>query len=349
MALLNRLTFDFLIDTINPCDSASHGKFVNAKILNKSTVDQKYKPHFYVVDKESTLYIVTRSTSSKEDWLTNFEATEVQCQFGSTTTRCHKGFYRSAQYVYNISKDYMSNYTGKIVITGHSLGGAITSIVTHMALTDPDLADKDIIGIAYAPPPAMEYVPPNIRSKLAAFMNSDDIVPRLSYPNILATYYDQISIGGSEFLSKIKNDFPMLSFLTTNMKQKLNTTVYQYYLNRDLFHVHYPWGTLFHLKGLYQTLNDTQIDPVSIDRLEISDNATLDHYLSKYQENIEILFKDKPNEQSKGKDKDLTITLSITVPIIILLLVIVIVLLVLLISRNRKIENIEKELITSDV
>ena len=186
MSLLNEFTIKFLNDTINMNYMAGTADFPSEGLLLNFTDNSKYYPNHFVYNDSNTLYVITRYSLSDEDWQTDIDFHEVDVTFGNTTLKVHRGAYYSAQHVYQNTKKFMQQHNGRIIITGFSLGACVSSIMTPMALTDPDLAGKNIVTIALDGAPVMSYLPPEYTSKTFHFINNVDLITTISGQNLLS-------------------------------------------------------------------------------------------------------------------------------------------------------------------
>jgi predicted lipase len=87
--------------------------------------------------KHPTVFIGGRGTKAKEDWITNFigwEMTIVDNDFPEL--RVHQGFWNAAIHTYRDVLSLLDQIEGgseaKIVLCGHSSGGAVASLAGHM-------------------------------------------------------------------------------------------------------------------------------------------------------------------------------------------------------------------------
>lgn len=84
-----------------------------------------------------------------------------------------------------LPKDY------RLVITGHSLGGGMTSVMTFLFLIHPlsyfkgKKLDDLIVGYSYGAPPTFDkVVAPVLENHLFNVVNHYDLVPRLSFGSL---------------------------------------------------------------------------------------------------------------------------------------------------------------------
>tara|TARA_Y100000389_G_scaffold169134_1_gene175175 strand:- start:1706 stop:2470 length:765 start_codon:yes stop_codon:yes gene_type:complete len=130
-----------------------------AYITNKNPI---YDTRVNFIINNNTLYIYFRGTSSLHDWKINLDARLKLYQKNNNTFKIHNGFYTQ----YNSVKKYIYSYLiennsyDNIIITGHSLGGALATIcsfdisdyiynknITCVTFGSPRVGDKNFINL----------------------------------------------------------------------------------------------------------------------------------------------------------------------------------------------------------
>lgn len=85
-----------------------------------------------VIETESRLILVIRGSESKDDWLLNLQAKQRRVWF-DVPGKVHKGFWRALKHIWDpVVVPLMAaskSSRKKVVICGHSLGGAIATVV----------------------------------------------------------------------------------------------------------------------------------------------------------------------------------------------------------------------------
>ncbi|AZD22439.1 Lipase family protein [Pseudomonas chlororaphis subsp. aurantiaca] len=87
----------------------------------------------FITHNDELVLIAVRGTNEKlADGLRDADA--LQVSFKEGVGQVHRGFYEAAQKVYDLTANYLDKfYTGqKLIICGHSLGGAITLLLSEM-------------------------------------------------------------------------------------------------------------------------------------------------------------------------------------------------------------------------
>lgn len=177
-------------------------------------------PSFYIARNDDTkrFIVAVRGTQTVEDALTDLAADTTEFCGGIA----HKGIADAAVALMAVVKtvlpDEMKKHHGfSVAITGHSLGGGVTALLTKLMLDDGSFGD-DIVAVAIAPPPVfapIEGIDDVWASSLSCFVNADDIVPRMSMLSLRnfvveTLFVDQTSgLADLEKASVAELDFPL--------------------------------------------------------------------------------------------------------------------------------------------
>lgn len=118
-----------------------------------------------------------RGTESLGDWLGNLNAFGTQKPYG----RVHRGFWAAFQDIReHLDEAFSQLPSHPVVITGHSLGGALATIAAAEWQED-----RQILGVYTFGQPRVgqedfrDYMSANLRNRFYRFVNDDDIVPRV--------------------------------------------------------------------------------------------------------------------------------------------------------------------------
>lgn len=201
--------------------------------INENTVKGRHMlEHFVAVDDvEKSVVLALKGTLTLEGALK-----DVRCDYKSVNVwggnhDVHEGMWMSAQelvafpsLVAQIKQELEAHPDYKLVVVGHSLGGAVASLVsTLLAKQSPDgrivtndktIAEREIICYGFEPAPGFDE---DLALKTKPFMytivNKNDIVPSLSHGALL----DFKAIG-----MMLKND---TAYLATIIDGLLNRTL----------------------------------------------------------------------------------------------------------------------------
>jgi len=179
------LTLPLLQRAMDLADKAYGGAkaFSGEKLIRAYEPPGMFHPHYFIIEDNDYLWIINRGTCSGDDWKTNFVFNESARKFGDEMIVVHEGFYFSAKNVFADMKETILKYGNKrILMTGHSMGGAVTTMLHTMILTDPTTKFLDLYSIAFAPAPALEYVPQYANDRLISIVDHDDIIPTFCVP-----------------------------------------------------------------------------------------------------------------------------------------------------------------------
>ena len=95
-----------------------------------------------------------------------------------------RGYYKSALYIYNYAYSFIKHHNDPVYFIGHSMGASVSTVLHCISSFDFG-NQKDINTITFAPVPAIsEILNKTYGNKIITIINSDDIVPTISIPNI---------------------------------------------------------------------------------------------------------------------------------------------------------------------
>lgn len=123
----------------------------NIHCFDDSAFEDGTDTQAFITHHDTLMLISIRGTANGADALRDMDATQVP--FGEWPGKVHNGFYGAAKVAYEFVVRYLEKfYNGqKLVITGHSLGGAIALIVSEMLRRNKRYA-ADIVLYTYGAP-----------------------------------------------------------------------------------------------------------------------------------------------------------------------------------------------------
>ena len=126
-------------------------------------------------------FLVFRGTEPTDftDIKTDVKAKLVDVEVGGMTVQMHSGYMEAFDWVREDVDSVLGNLPhDQLIITGHSLGGALAIVATR-------LLASDVVGACYtfgAPPVGAVEVSNNLKTPVYEIINEIDIVPRLPNP-----------------------------------------------------------------------------------------------------------------------------------------------------------------------
>jgi len=135
----------------------------------------------YIGTKDDTLFIVFKGSDGFQDWIDNFKFDQVSYPYlNDKTLKVHDGFIHQYGLVRNYIHSYVQSYE-KVVILGHSLGGALSLLCSFdIKLEFPN---KDIVCVPFAAPkvgnPKFAKKYEDLLIDTYRFTYKNDLVPRV--------------------------------------------------------------------------------------------------------------------------------------------------------------------------
>lgn len=133
----------------------------------------------FVASTPEVALVAFRGTESVRDWLADLNALRVTRPYG----RVHRGFYHAFNDVRSLIESMLSGPASRrIVLTGHSLGGALATVAAAEWFSAGDFQPATIY--TYGQPRVGDnsfrnFLNLKIGERFSRFVNDDDIVPRV--------------------------------------------------------------------------------------------------------------------------------------------------------------------------
>lgn len=180
-------------------------------------------PYAVLVDQvKETVVIAIRGTISMEDWVIDLQYVPSPldkvgriCGFDGTGHHCHKGVLTRAKWLYNDLKKYRmlkqlyaedSPYKEhNLVVVGHSLGGGCAQVLSLLLRSSfPGLK-----CYAYEPPGCIfdDELCGKAKEWITSIIRGDDVVPRLTQPNLESLRDEFFDVVAQIKVPKIKAFF----------------------------------------------------------------------------------------------------------------------------------------------
>ena len=270
--------------------------FSGFKMITSNTKNSKYHPNFFVIESDSSLYIVVRGSGSGGDWETNFDYREQYGTFGNTKIRCHGGFLKAAQNTFDAIKDKIKDYKGNVYVTGHSLGGCVSIPLGLLIMTDSNTKNLKTSVLAFAPAPTLEYIPSTYTTRIVTIANDQDIVCTMSIPcchNLVKPLIPKSGVPKAllktalkislRYLEKNKETFgENLYNAAMNSIDSIVDDLAEYHKSSSYLHVKYLPGLIYKLDDEHTKLSTCVSSPSQFNTLSISAASISDHYQSDY-------------------------------------------------------------------
>ena len=154
-------------------------------VLDAETVAHPFKPVWWVCrDRESSAIVVSiRGTFSMSDVLSDVLATQVLHK----EHMMHEGVLASALWVFNrvaplLQRHVASTESGKIIITGHSLGGAVAAVLAWLLR---DEAGIPVRAFVFGVPKVIDQALARKMEKfVTGIIHAKDMIPMLSQKSV---------------------------------------------------------------------------------------------------------------------------------------------------------------------
>lgn len=163
-----------------------------------------YRPSYFIArDKQSDAIILSiRGTMNVADGITDLDAHYIKWKNGLV----HSGIYSSAKWImdnviYQIFEYKRQFDCSKIIITGHSLGGAISGLLGLMLNDEHD----DVFCYNFGPPPVISTEIASLplsKKNNYTYIFGNDIVPHLSYGSLMD--FRMLLLASSKYIQSPK-------------------------------------------------------------------------------------------------------------------------------------------------
>jgi hypothetical protein len=148
-----------------------------------------YNPKYCLFETDTHLIVVIRGTQEQEEWIGNFLFMEVYDS--ALGAHFHCNFYQCAVNIMNVIRPTLMRTQKKILVTGHSRGGGIATILHTMIFReissrcDPE---KFLETIVFGSPPSMSHAGYVAKSShlISYVVNENDLVTRASAKFLLS-------------------------------------------------------------------------------------------------------------------------------------------------------------------
>lgn len=137
------------------------------------------KPYFFLAEGDGNVYISVRGAAEPGDFAICLDFEREDFCGG----KAHRGILSVSRWIIEQCMPYISKCTGKIICTGHSLGGATSSMIA--AILALEQGRENVYAVSMAPFPIFSAdVAARTKPFIVSFVYNNDVVPRLNSKTI---------------------------------------------------------------------------------------------------------------------------------------------------------------------
>ncbi|ELA42431.1 uncharacterized protein VICG_00530 [Vittaforma corneae ATCC 50505] len=251
---------------------------------------------FIVFIDDDTLVVSFRGTLSHNDIINDLDACYTQFFNGYA----HSGILKLANMFVdvelgNIKQIITENKLKKVLFTGHSLGGAVATVIHLIVTKNNFITACEIKTAAFASPPTVSesFLDQKIEN-LITYNYGNDIIPRLSLGSLLDFKFLCLSVA---------NIFTVFSKSERSIEKVVE--VHRYLKESDLYPKLYHPGTVYHIKAEYKDNKTTygfkKVDPKFFANLIIYKDYPADHILKRHISAFNFCVENDENSSAVAK------------------------------------------------
>lgn len=167
------------------CNLSYRRKLLGAPLLRAAGYQLEWLLTKYVEGvvaiRDDHCFIVFRGSDNLDDWQVNFSSKAVRQELLGAKCHVHQGFWQSSFELWPQVQDALRDFSGKICLAGHSLGGA-KALLTACLLEDAGVSVDSVLSFG-APRAADAELAARLNQRFEdrflRFVSQEDIVPEL--------------------------------------------------------------------------------------------------------------------------------------------------------------------------
>jgi hypothetical protein len=270
------------------------------ELLYQNTTNDFEAPVFYVYRLDGNLWVLTRGSVHALDFITCAEFNETTNALGTF----HLGIWQSVEGMLPQIRPFVAAHDGPIYFSGHSLGGTTGPVLLIRFLQE--FPNKDFNALSFAPFPMMDHETGlRYREKIVAIVNEIDVVPTLSVPNLYNTLSALMPFIDSlpeeaivDFLLDILETLKY--FISDELYESLKEVIPAVadavfgYGHGEQRLIRFLPGHAYQLfANNPRKIDDCEVDPETLDYLQLSVEGFIDHKRENYLSVVEALPEDQ--------------------------------------------------------